>query len=1649
MHFYGNSAKKLVVGEAIQASPFTKIGVVEVELIPSVNMVQPLPAPVVFVRIGDYLVPFLVDTGADCSLITLQVIQRICCEVKGTRSALNSASGHSINVIGEARISLIMGEQEYIHDFVVVAPDRVSFLGVIGTDFLVQKSAVIDVAKLELRFHWGSMPMRPRNVTDGMVYIKENEKIPEADLSRDPILITIRGERPGQETRQIEDTGGGPSRRTPVSEENGLNQGNAKRPHLVNDNFIAIRQSEVRGQRDFCEVPPAQLCIVENFCSQKPSASQVINALQDGEGLLAETTVRSKKPLDESPFVMSSKGKEVVETFEQDSSLSSKEERTFDMQAQKSTQELEGGVVHIEPHSGPDGAQRSESEEKVERRPVFLEKPLKLGARKHTFFRLQTNLPAGSTVYIINSREGATYGVCDSTAVVDEKGRVPAIFSNCTKRTVMLPKGEVKNVTVEIEKDVSQWCHIESEWFKNLREKEDFAYCSTCGEQGPVAKTEETEVRCESCESARKGETRDPPLWPPTPAPVKTDEEFLALFDFGPDTLGVHDELKKVLLKHKEAFVHGEFDLGHTKLLECEIDTGNHPPINCPPYKVPFAQRPALEEALTDMLLRKVIEPTDSPWAFPLVVVPKKGPNGEFTSIRVCADLRKLNAICEKKSFHFTTLEEIFEAFGEFGGEAIFMHTLDFQTGFWQIGMSADAARKCSISTPFGHYSFVRMPFGYIHAPYYFCKLMAEVLKDLIGKFVQIFIDDCLLWHFTPLGSIELLDKVLERVEKSGLRLNPAKCKFLKTEVDFLGHSISKEGLRPNSQKVKALRELKPGKTLKGVRSISGSFNFYRKFIKNYTTIMEPIHKLLKGGGKSNSTVFWTEEAVAALEEIKEAMTTAPVLKFPQRGRRFHLKVDTSALGIGAVLEQCWPTGKHPVAFFSKPLRGARQKYASYQLECVGIVEALRHFHNYLFAVEFTLETDCLPLIWLLKQHEPKAMCARMIIEISQYRFQVVHTNGQAIDMADMLSRQEQDTEEVGEPEVNIICGLEAALDTEHRNMSLDRVLEAQKLDEDMENAHELLRKKFEEVVCGFAYDSQGLLCKNTEKGLVIWIPKELVADCLHNQHRTLTGGHLGTRKTIEALRRRFWWRSLGVDTAKFIRQCVSCIERKGRVDPRPAARVTQPPLQVMQRIYIDIVGPLSVTPSGHRWVVTFMEGVSRWLEAVPLVEASAMAVAKALTEQVICRWGVFSELVSDNGKAFLAQLIKEVCKLLGVRQIFISPYHPQGNSVEPAHKGLVNFISQFLDGHESWEDVLPFALYSARANFHTTTQATPSLIMTGRELALPSDILLGPKLALDNLPPTGRDYVRELQKKLKRVREEARNNDCAVRAKSAEKANARLQKQRPIREGDIVYIKKMQKKGKFDNRLKGPYRVIKQRSDVTFDLQSINGQDRVFMWHRMLMRGYLIHQDDAEDKCDAQLEDILEESERAELESGSSGRGGEKVKNGACEGSEAVNEDVCANTARDSPKCVNTKRGAENANSAKLAPANSRPIPIVKLNDSGHAGAQASEPEIVPRKRGRPPKRGEPPSAEQSGAPTALGPQPKGGAIKTSASPGLEDAEQQQAAERKRPAGSTRDESAEREPAEASDRACTEPLSPGGSRYNLRSSSKERQKEP
>lgn len=1056
---------------------------------------------------------------------------------------------------------------------------------------------------------------------------------------------------------------------------------------------------------------------------------------------------------------------------------------------------------------------------------VTLDRPLKLSPKSHTMFHVQTDWAKGQTLSLtLPTDDHHDVGITPCVVSSNQSGRTPVLFYNNTDRNLTLQPGELDFITAEI-------CVVESEWLKTENQKRSEYVCS-CNSTGTRALKEAP--TCLVCsKSVMQG---DPLLWPEDPEPAKTDEEFLALFALGEDHFNSHKELKELLVEFKDIFIWGENSLGRTPLAECDIDTGNAAPIARKPYRVPLEHRKTVENAIKDMLARGVIKPSNSPWASPLLVVPKRDPTGHIKSWRPVIDYRLLNDVTRKKRYPFRTVQEIFDTMGPVGP----ISSLDFESGYWQVPMTARASNRAAFTCHVGHYEPLVMAFGLSNAPAEFVELGDKVFKGLLGKGVQLFIDDVLVTGVTPAASLSKLREVFLRIRDSWLRLKPSKCFFMQREVAFLGHILDSKGTRPNPGKVQAIRARPKPTTLKGLRSFLGAVNYYRRYCPGFAGTAAPLTDLTRGGGRSNQPIAWTPEAHEAYGSIVDMLTSPPCLHLVQEGARYHLTTDASAVALGAVLEVENEDGtRAPVGYYSYRLKGAQTRYGATQLEALAVVEAVQFFRTYLLGRHFVLHTDNMALLWLLRQKEPKPMFARWVLILSEFSFDVVHVKGRLNALADMLSRPDlDDAPGIGPqdlPAINIIAPMA-------RDVSYEKIKERQFLDPHLMTIRDvLLSGQFHEHYEYFL-DNRELVYRMTSAGAQLCVPASMVQDVLFNMHQTLSGGHAGVEKTLGAIKERYYWPTMVLDVRRYVTNCIRCIKRKGAPDTGPGPQLGKASPQFMDIVFLDVVGPLPISATGNRFILTMLEGFTRFPEAVALPEVTAPTVAKAFVNTFVLRYGLPRAILTDFGSNFCSKTFTAMCALLRIKPVHCSPFRPMTNLTEPMHKPLVDFISLFIASRgteEPWDDCLPFALMSLRSHKHSSLDTSPSTMLFGRGITLPGDLDLAPQLSQPPLPPSGEEYMASLRDHLESVRNAGHLHDLATREKTLERAKQSTRPEVHIADGDLVLIKSMGHRLKFDDRMRGPYRVLRHHG-LTYFLEELNsrtGKPRVFPFHRALLR--------------------------------------------------------------------------------------------------------------------------------------------------------------------------------------------------------------------
>jgi hypothetical protein len=291
------------------------------------------------------------------------------------------------------------------------------------------------------------------------------------------------------------------------------------------------------------------------------------------------------------------------------------------------------------------------------------------------------------------------------------------------------------------------------------------------------------------------------------------------------------------------------------------------------------------------MLQQGLIQPSTNPWSFPVVVVKKK--NGKF---RFCVNYKPLNDITKKDNYPLPRIDEMLDTLQD----AQWFTTLDLASGYWQIKVKKEDQKKTAFITKFGTYEFKVMPFGLCNAPATFQRTMDKVLQRIKDKFVLVYLDDVIIFSKTFEEHIQHVEEVMKRIRDANLRLKAEKCYFAAKVLQFLGHVVGKDGVKPNPEKVDKMINYSEPKNIRELREVLGLFSYYRRFIKDFAQIANPLYKLLK----RDIPYMWTQDQQKAFENLRDKLTQAPIVQYPNFNKPFFLYTDASITGLGAVLAQ-------------------------------------------------------------------------------------------------------------------------------------------------------------------------------------------------------------------------------------------------------------------------------------------------------------------------------------------------------------------------------------------------------------------------------------------------------------------------------------------------------------------------------------------------------------------------------------------------------------------------------------------------------------------------------------------------------------------------------------------------------------------------
>lgn len=849
------------------------------------------------------------------------------------------------------------------------------------------------------------------------------------------------------------------------------------------------------------------------------------------------------------------------------------------------------------------------------------------------------------------------------------------------------------------------------------------------------------------------------------------------------------------------------------------VDTGDVLPIASPPYRVTPERREFMRQEVREMLETGVISESSSPWASPVVLVPKKD-----GSVRFCVDYRKLNTHTKRDVYPLPVIEDVLTSMQGMK----WFSSLDLAQGYWQVPLAPDAKEKSAFITPDGLYEFNVMPFGMTNAPATFQRMMDCVLAGIKWKSCLVYLDDIIIFSTGFDRHLSDLEDVFTRIRKAHLVVKPKKCDWCTQSIRYLGHIIGADGVRPDPDKVLAVQSMTEPDSLKKLQAYLGFIGYYRRFVRNFARVANPLYRLLR----ANVQWVWGKDQKAAFQTLNAALASAVKLVHPDFTLPFVVDTDASKEGLGAVLSQIRNGVEEPIAFASRALTEGERKWHCCEFEALAAVWGIKTFAPYVGDRQFTLRVDHHNLRWL--QIATHSRLQRWALELQEFNYVVEYRRGVEHCNCDGLSRNpitKQHTTDVSGGKCTV-CTTPAepvllALPTGNSDcLVLDELRRAQQADC-------FCKEAIASCLCAPPYVDVGgvdgkakrfcyqndllfLVCGSALRPVLrLVVPDKISrARILAQYHTSELAGHLGVGKTYQRVVDRFYWRGMFRDVQTFVRQCQSCQLRK----TRPHRYGYLHPISVKEPwevVGMDLFGELPTTSRGNRYVLVMIDHFTKWPEVIPLRRIDALTIANCLHKHLICRHGCPRKLLTDRGAQFMSQVVIFLCKRYGISKVFTTAYHPQGDPQSEAFmKVLGNTLSVLSqERNADWDEFTDSIAFACRTAVHPTTRYTPFYLNHLREAKFPFDREV--EAEIGPIPNFGGPNLEESRFK---VMQSVRRQVHELIRDSQNSSKVRYDRNRlesPLAIGDLALVQKPPGLvGKLDNRWSGPFEVEQISSD-------------------------------------------------------------------------------------------------------------------------------------------------------------------------------------------------------------------------------------------
>jgi hypothetical protein len=685
-----------------------------------------------------------------------------------------------------------------------------------------------------------------------------------------------------------------------------------------------------------------------------------------------------------------------------------------------------------------------------------------------------------------------------------------------------------------------------------------------------------------------------------------------------------------------------------------------------------------LEKRIKELLDNGYIQPSTSPYGAPVLFVKK--PRSE--ELRLVIDYRQLNRLTLRNRHPIPRIDDLLDSLS---GSKVFS-SIDLRQAYHQIRLVDSDRPKTAFRTPFGHYEWVTLSMGLTNAPAIFQAVVNNIFRPYLGKFVVVYLDDICVFSKTEEEHTKHLKMVLDKLQEFKLTVAWHKCHFYQQEILFLGHIVTQNGVKADPAKVTAVAQYPQPRDPHELRSFLGMSNYFRRYIKQYALVAEPLTRLLK----KECDYVWGEQQDTAFQNLKTALTTAPVLKLPdwQSDSPFEITCDASYQGLSGVLMQ----DGHPIAFESRKLNSAEKNYTATELEMLAVVHCVKIWRCYIEGKDVHVFTDHKPNITFTSNPLMTRRQARWADELMSYNIHWHYKPGLQNTVADALSRYP-----VKEGKILLATTARSVGNKTKRlaqaNPFLDRVKHGYLNDPWFANP---ANTDHFTVVDGIYTLADAIVVPAYDN-----LRQQVLREC----HDMPYSGHPGRDKTLQLVQHMFWWPSLTNDVTQYVKTCDSCQRNKGR-NQLPAGLLQPLPVpgQPWESFSMDLVVDLPETEAGYDSICVFVDRLTKMTHIAPCKKTdTAKAIVQLFIREVFRLHGMPKHMITDRDPKFTSVFWQEFFQQVGTSHGLSSAFHPQtdGNT-ERVNRVMEDMLRHFVDSNQTnWDKLLPLVEFAINSSHH------------------------------------------------------------------------------------------------------------------------------------------------------------------------------------------------------------------------------------------------------------------------------------------------------------------------------------------------------------